>query len=438
MEGFMRHTITWHRVEAIPALALLSAGIWLWTGCSRPATPGPIAQHAEPGSRAIASSDHDLGRGQPVPIYTADRLDAARCQTSNCGGNSPIVNRFPINGLNPAGYANSQHVRLLPGRIASNKPGCNKATLNVNSRNELVGEGQGQCVHGDLAGATFEVSITEDGHTVTRSIQISAVATLHHLDAAFPAYMLTWRASAVSLCNRTEARAFELDTGLSNDLPFLDRRARKDDVRLTDVTVDERTPLRPDSIPAADLAIAFPGEVRGEDGSTIPGSMQAGWFNIACSRDALARADIYGIEKHLADPTSLPNYDDRRKAALKMLTANYCDVGRYTFEDNEIEWERKTPGGTWEFPGQHGSKPTGDFESVWDADGARCIVNSRLYNKTGIVVLPGNLYPPGCPGNVCETQEEFLTALVKVCRGVKRSCATEMNTGYFRSYSTGN
>lgn len=427
-------------------------------GCDPSANSAPLTPRSLE-SAATGLDRGDLGPGQRTPIYDENTGNLVLvCQTSNCGGNSPVVNRFPINGFNPSGYFNSQGIRLKLRSIRA-RNSCNGATLNVDgSTGQLIGEGQGACRHADLVGATFQIEIKRDRTTISRTILIDAAGELNRGENIIPGYKFAWFNDQyrVSLCDDHSARKLYEGTGLYNKFKFW-KRSNNDDVYLNALTTFATTStaleskdysryvntkkggITSDVIRAEDMAIVFPGEVRGENGAIIGGSIKAGWFNIACSRDALARADIYQIEPHLADPNERPNYDDRRKTALMMLTANYCDKSRYTFENNEIEWERKSPSGSMWEPSD--GQTTGRVrEAVWGPDGAICLDNSRLYHHKPVVSIPDWHFPPGCPKKICQNQDQFLTALHQVCPAIQNTCdpAVAKDMGYFRSYSTGN
>src|SRR5262245_6511244 len=76
-------------------------------------------------------------------IAEVDAL-AGDCHTQSCGGNSPVVNQFPVNGLHSDGRGNAEGMWLIKGSFAprrdwkQTKPPCTSGlTLRVRG-NALV------------------------------------------------------------------------------------------------------------------------------------------------------------------------------------------------------------------------------------------------------------------------------------------------------------
>ncbi|HEX8106262.1 MAG TPA: ADYC domain-containing protein [Kofleriaceae bacterium] len=346
------------------------------------------------------------------------------------------MNRFPINGLNPGGCKNSQQIALVPESIRKNKGDCNGKTLAVEEDlagsppkgARLIAKDANDC---DLDGATFSVK-RMDG----KEFEIEIHVLPGHFSSrtggkTYPGYVFTLPHQETSLCKCSEKKgkcteadfvAFQQALGIKNDLPFWERKHSRDDVEFV---LDAGTIETADTWDPDDIAIIIPSEVHGEDGSTFVDSEQKGWFNIACSGDALAKADLYQIQPHMKDPTGgPPKYYQQRDTALKLITANYCDQDRYTFKGNEIEWDFRDKNGNW--PKQPSDR---FFEAVWNEHGAVCVSNSRLYHTSTIAFIPNWIYPDDCYNKkTCDDENGFQAALKKVCPGV-RPCKLDQN-GY--------
>lgn len=435
-----RHLATW----PLPISIWLWIGTMIWLGCG----PKPAEQSAM--ALSMLAPCLNLPWGKPArSTGTAPNL-MSTCQTSNCGGNSPTVNRFPINGLNPGGCMNSQQIALVPGSIHSKNGDCDGKTLNVEENltgsppksARLIAEGALHCTAQDLNGATFLVRRMD-----RKEFEIEIHVLQGHFPSytrgqTYPGYVFTRPGHKTSLCKCTEddngkcteadLAAFQKDLGIYNNLPFWDRKHNKDDIQFV---LELGTISTADTWSQDDITIIVPSEVHGEDGSTFVESERKGWFNIACSGDALARADMYQIQPHMKDPTGgPPQYYQRRDAALKLITANYCDKDRYTFEGNEIEWGFRDGSGNWP------QQPQGStFEAVWNEHGAVCVSNSRLYHTSTIKFIPNRIYPDDCYQNEkCDDESGFQAALKHACPDV-RPCNIDPNgylhesEGYFLS-----
>jgi hypothetical protein len=114
----------------------------------------------------------------------------------------------------------------------------------------------------------------------------------------------------------------------------------------------------------------------------IPG-LDPGMFNLACTGDALAKASFFGLVRDA----------QYTKAALRMITANYCGT-RLTVRGMPLEWESPP-----------GSDEPRDTEAKWDHDGvALCIDHPRLAVVTvqsggknvPLQQLPPDLQARGC------------------------------------------
>jgi hypothetical protein len=122
-----------------------------------------------------------------------------------------------------------------------------------------------------------------------------------------------------------------------------------------------------------DLVVAMPGPVFNVNtAEPIEHQDPAYFFNLACVGDALAKASFYKLTGDARDT----------KAALRMITANYCGT-RMTVRGMHIEWESFPP------------KPLGstELEAEWDQDGnAICIGAPRLMDLR--VEPKDTIFPP--------------------------------------------
>jgi hypothetical protein len=352
------------------------------------------------------------------------------CQTSNCGGNSPAVNGFPINGFDPNGCKNTQEVRLVPGSTYGNpKISCNGKTLETTRAGKQDYLTAGNCTDQDLVGTTFLVNRRSDRDGINKTVGITIKATWSISSSKsdpnapiFHGYILTLRndKKEISLCNRAGADNLRRTLALQNDLKFWDP-PQKDERLATESNYSDD-----------DMALVFPGELYDENGLMFPQTEGGSWFNIACARDALARLDILKIAPHAVMPADTTDqYRKKRAAALKMVTANYCNTSRYTFSGNEIIWDYRD-GGKW-IPGNEKGKP----ESIWNETGALCIGRTRLFRTIGVAGFPEELYPPNCrPRHKCQDEDGIVKALQDECKRASDSCSTE--EGLFRSYPNPN
>lgn len=446
----MHNTSSRYRIAVIALGTWASLAIAINPGCGPTPTTSPTTTASKSEMLVESSESCDLPAGRPS-VATRIAIEARLvdgCQTSNCGGNSPTANRFPINGFK-ANCRNSQGVFLVPKSIGHAKRSCNNHTLGVRD-NELVALDAPDCKPEDLNGATF---IIKNKYNAL-SIQIHKInrhSYSNHDKESFPHYAFTIpQETGQSLCSRDGADVVHKTMNLYNHLfdkdhdknsEYWPHEIANDDNRTIETNLDTKLTtdtLSSGSFSKEDVAIIVEGEVHGEDGSTIEKSKQGGWFNIACLNDALANVDLYGIASHKPDGDS--DHYARRDAALKMITANYCDKDRYTYKGNEIEWQTRTAQGSW-VPPMTGSPDS--LEADWDQNGAVCLANSRLYKLSPTTdPIPDWIYPNDCyKTNKCRHNgNEFrgeLNKLHKIC-GRIQACipGTPGEQGvFFRSYS---
>lgn len=407
----------------------------------RPPVPAPASPEA-PAARSPSSQDLVATGFDELRRRTL--LAADDCTPSGCGGNSPIVNRFPVNGLHPDGRRNAQGYRLVPHSIKSpdSHSPCNGQTLTVVEEEfgSRLTTRDPSCGPAQLDHSQFAVEDTKTGKQ--RYIIIEYSDMVPHVNKYWPlAYKFidSDDKSRRSLCDTTASLDFQKklsDSRIEKD-PLWEGLKKMDDLALaarSDLDVSrwgaERTAKlgtesgsgpAPEATKAnqTDLAIVFFGEVRGENTETLPGSIGTGWFNIACARDALAKLDLDSIEEHKSNPSSSADYEKRRSAALKMVTAYYCPrpgqpghSARYTYENNEIEWERKSEKGTWE---PHRKIHNPNVEAFWSPAGPMCLSHTRLYGKNPPSGIPLISLPAGCQAGQCPDEHHALEALKLDC-----------------------
>lgn len=427
--------------------------------------PAPSAPRARTGPPPPSSPKPILSATrQPSVSETLDGLrpsNATDCSPSGCGGNSPVVNRFPVNGLHPEGRKNGQGFRLVPRSIKSpdSKSPCNGQTLTVDDKGNLTTTDPSHACGGNaLEGSSFTI----EGARGTKEIVIhnsDNVATYRNGEY-LPGYIFTTpdiNGGKTSLCDTEASFTFQNDllkNGLKEtpiwiELKYRDNKAALKPRSSRSAAISDVGPIRDiRKANPADLAIVFPGEVRGEDTQAFPASIGQGWFNIACVRDALAKLDLDDIVTHEPNPDPKSDYDQKRTAALKMVTAYYCsrsdqpgNSARYTYEGNEIEWESKSADGKWNY---HGKPSNSKTEAFWSATGAVCLEHTRLYYKNPPSNIPILSLPQWCLvlGHDCSVEPPVLDALSKYdCPGInlQKECDRNMylhqNDVFFISHS---
>lgn len=268
----------------------------------------------------------------------------------------------PINGLSVdgSGQCNTAGIQLVPRSLAGGScPSGTSLTLDTTGR-RLVGVRSGRvvCERDQLAGATFAVRSA----SATLSLAIANVRRFTVDRETFEGYRI--ESGGASTCDPAVADRVVLELGPGAG---------------TGPAIRPRFPAVDGFHPGShdDLVIAVPGPVYDDRERPVPGS-GAGYFNLACVGDALAKRSLYHL--YTSD-------DDRNETALKMLTANYC--GRsFTLRGAQIEWI--TLGGRW------------SHEAGWQKGNAQCLDMPRLMMlevggaRVSPEDLPGELQPHGC------------------------------------------
>jgi hypothetical protein len=280
----------------------------------------------------------------PPPALQAckDPIDHRLCDTSSCGTNAPAVNGFPITGVRPNGQCNSDGVQMIPGSLSGGHAACDGTTLELEG-NKLVAvnsDGVVVCREGELEGASFEVrSWVDDGKSRKKSrrivIQDVAPYTPDHGETRTAYRMVADKPGTKdSLCSSLEAADFRESLGL-----------------------DPPAPLNPSPSADRDVVIPVSSELYDVFGRPIvpKDSPPVGqpWLHFACVHDALAKRSLYGLHTDNAE---------RSRAALKMLTANYCGGKPLTLRGLEIAWC---------------SGAQTNLEARWSSQGATCVSSLR-------------------------------------------------------------
>ncbi len=369
------------------------------------------------------------------------------CPPATCGGNSPVVNNFPINGLR-TDCINGEGVWMVPHSLkVPNRDDCSGKPLVVDPSGVLIA---GECIHEELVDASFDVRIVDGTATSESDLPTTIfIRRAGYVQMKVPpedprvqfAYEFRVKDSKVSLCDRKEGKDWRSKMRQEEHKdPVVD-----DDEGDLDFVI-ESAPLTPaaqrllagitEQSPLmkldAGLAIVRTGELfnkrlitiaRGDKTPAEP--HDAPWMSIQCVRDALAKADLYEIAPQEADQGDRKKRDEylsRRRAALAMLTANYCRTEHYTANGIEIQWDTtpfKDPP-----PAPAGLK----IEAAWGetADGkikALCISESRAWFRDWSArhsTMPTHVFPAACQPTegdprLCRNESGFVVQYQKEC-----------------------
>jgi hypothetical protein len=344
------------------------------------------------------------------PVAAPDCRSSGRdieCKPLDCGGNSRVVNTFPVNGFTKdgRGACNIAGVQLLPQSLHGG--GCGSgADLGLDpTGTRLIGTRRGEvvCSGKRLAGATFTVRSFAKAKISFTIAKVREIQGLH--GKTYEGYRI--ESGGASACEPGVAQRVRRQLGLVAEEPA-PRRA----VPVAALP----TPAGYQHGPNDDLVIAVDGPLYDGRDQLIDDS-RAHWFNLACAGDALAKRTLY--ELYLA------GNDARNDTALRMLTANYCGKP-YTVPGVEFGWLRDD------------MRPK-LLEARWYAGKAACIDIPRLmmlqvtegepYNPA---LLPAQLQPKGCDkGENCDANG-WITALRAECQ--LPSCDATERKFEFESY----
>jgi ADYC domain-containing protein len=365
-----------------------------------PAAPSPVCNDMHPQLQA-----KDIGCGSP-----------------HCGGNSPVINQFPINGLHSGGCKNLQGLSLDRGSFRSApKKTCLGTDLTLVARNDgLVAtdsHDQEVCSGQELVGGVFSITFQAEGAPTQRLlVKIADLAMIPLAGGveSIPAYLFTTVETNAPLCRAEVGVAWQHSQPTSS--------------------------LAPTTEPSlADYAVIMTnGDVYDEKGQPIPEGKN-GWFNIACADDALAKLRLYGMDRKTRtlsgerlrpagltdyeieigpyfDPLADPLSAEGQHAALNMLTANYCGTAEhYTRHGIKIGWPTK-PGTPALKPKQSAPKSSASdhpmcsnqksnpksLEALWGKSGAVCVCRSRLWLTD--TLIPSDRLPGSCKNGRCGEQ----------------------------------
>jgi hypothetical protein len=324
------------------------------------------------------------------PVFPVE-IGGGGCTTSDCGGNSPIVNGFPVNGISKdaSGACNQLGVQLIPHSLEGGHCGRG-AELGLDATGtHLVGTRLGKvvCTGEELTGASF---LVRSFASATQAFTITNVRQLTMLDGG----------------NKYEGYRIESGGGSACE-PATAFRIR----RQLGLIPEDQAPPDPLPRPAGyhfgphdDVVIVVDGPLYDLHDRVMTGSRDH-WFNLACAGDALGKRTLYNLYT--------ASDDARNETALRMLTANYCGKP-YTVPGVELEWERS-------------SQPTTQTraeEARWKDGKAFCLDRPRLMtvvadgNKPiSPGDLPDQLRPKGCEAHDCDA-ERWITQLRAECGGL--------------------
>lgn len=311
-----------------------------------------------------------------VPLCTKTREPQIDCNTQECGGNSSIVNGFPVNGFSKeaSGTCNPSGVQLLPHSLQGGDCGSG-AELGLDpSGTRLIGTRLGKvvCTGEQLTGASFLVRSFAPA-TVAFTITNVRQITMSDGSSKYEGYRI--ESGGGSACEPATALRIQRQLGLVPE-------ARQAVAALP-------IPAGYQFGPHDDLVIAVDGPLYDEKDQLVKGSREH-WFNLACAGDALAKRSLY--ELYLASD------DARNDTALRMLTANYCGKP-YTVPGVELEWKANEP-----------ATPILREEALWQGGKAICIGTPRLMTlhvtegnqPISPADLPAQLQPADCKSQHCD------------------------------------
>src|SRR3569623_1928082 len=326
--------------------------------------------------------------------------------TPPCPSNSPIVNSFPINGLDPAGIGtcNPEHVRIDPGNAGKPVKCPNGSVQYSATTGTLVIKhpAGATCAGTDLIGASFTAR-TDSGNvklTIKDVITIpvgSATKEAYRIVASIPGS--TPSAADLSVCDSTRAGQTRAEMGLPPNIGTYS------------ATSPTWTPPPPP--PHRDFVIALPGPLYTNTVQTIASS--DGFFNLACVGNSLAKLTVEGVTLPTDGTTT-------QYAALRMMTDTFCNVPRTTAGMN-LHYSRGLGSGS------------GVLEAEWTAAGATCLEDPRLSQEGDYpsVVFSADLIPPGCGSaghQFCATFSDFASK-------VREECATGSDAITVTDHCTG-
>ena len=396
------------------------------------------------------------------------------CHPPSCGGNSPLVNAFPINGLHPDGCKNGDGDKLdqkldLIDLTDSHpcKKKANGASLYLDYAPvdpqapelgyELVARQKRQgpvplvatedtivCRREELVGVRFRVIVKisptdpnmptppkkPTDYRIGHVARIDALAFGNHRSSCRPsealcsppptainevpvgavkqprvAYLITPVAGSQSVCMTPPPE--EVDTTKYAVIVHSPGSAH-DPAAPNKPPLENLTEVLAEDLPL--YSIIIPGAVYDFGAELIPKSLKLNdtesssglrsshrWFNIACSKDALAQTELLAMTtkrcqapidsvnsspaSEMDDDKSQGEIASRRAAPLHMLTAKYVDGRSATTRGTPVAW-------CWGRKSEDSKLTT---EATWGDKGARCVSHSRLWRRDKIVYVPAQI-----------------------------------------------
>lgn len=390
----------------------------------------------------------DLPPSNTDPLNLDEDQRIMGCPSATCGGNSHIVNSFPVNGLR-TGCANAEGITLVRGSLTGSKnPECNGKDLAVNeATGELIAKNSPGCDPKDLIGARFAIESAKSSKQEFIAIETYGEANANSGELYYGYLLTDWPApaggaKAQSLCDRVTSNDWRANKAKlkKHAKPPVDEKLADEDKEL--VFYDVRARLGRaggDKATLADvldspLAIVQFAEVYNIDEEPIVGPKEE-WINIACVRDALAKVHLKKIAVAEANPSDEAVYLKKRQAALRMMTANYCKKKHYTARKTDIAWDSTSP------LGDDPKHVFEDVEAVWNEKGAMCINHARAIYRPWVGPTPEYVRPPSClkPGVTCiGDKTKWVQHLREDCATTPKldACPTDLNAlgGYVVSY----
>lgn len=322
-----------------------------------------------------------------------------------CPSNSPIVNSFPVNGLDGSGLGacNPEQVRVQPG-TAGRPNKCADGSLEFIAATGTIAIKNSQgatCAGSDLQDASFTVESVA-GHvklTIKEVMQVPddplAPSGSTHEGYRIVATGIGGGTSNVSVCDATRAKDVRNAIGLP---PVIgDYSATYGSGSGTGTGTD------PDA-PYVDYVIAVPGPLYSNNVKPIGAGTN--FFNLACATDALAKR----TRDKIAKPTDNPF---KQYSALRMITAAYCNKPR-TSKGMKFHFTLGYNGGSGS-----GSE---DPEAWWTSGGARCLESPRIEEMGSDfkqAYLGSALIPAGCGSDhgheKCKNWYDWKTQVLYEC-----------------------
>jgi ADYC domain len=292
-----------------------------------------------------------------------------------CGGNSPMVNSFPVNGaaIHGDGACNPEGVQIVPNSVNNGKcaPGSN---LTFDGTNLVAVHGADKCQGDDLEHSTFEIRNSKGTSLTLEIAKVKPVGSVQ-------GYRIVVAEKQTDKADKDKGEADKTDKRKSLCDPDTSNKVRSG-LGLPPYPT-YKIKGQPDAADDgnADFVVPIGGPIYSDHVKEIDKS--GALFNLACADDALAKRTFYSLFENT------PDSEMTDLAALRMLTATYC--GRpYTKHGMEIGWAKKKPA----------THKAGDAEARWEEDHVTCIQEPRLglLKQKGVMPsdLPDELTPDGC------------------------------------------